>query len=100
MKAIIFVMALALTLSVSAEGPAEGMDFTTQKEKLLKGIEQRLSSLQAEKNCVSAAQDQNAIKACREEQGKKMKEMKVRQVDEQIKRLQDEKARLNQKESK
>lgn len=100
MKAIIFAMALALTLSASAEGPAKVIDFATQKEKLLKGIEQRLSSLQAEKNCISVAQDQNAIKACREEQEKKMKEMKVQQVDEQIKRLQDEKARLNQKESK
>lgn len=100
MKVIIFAAAITLTLSAFAEGPAKGMDFTAQKEKILKNLEQRLSFLQAEKTCISAAQDQNALKVCREEQEKKMKEMKSQEVDEQIKRLQEEKAKLNQKDSK
>ena len=100
MKAIIFAAAMTLTLSALAEGPAKGKDFTAQKEKILKSMDQRISSLQAEKSCISAAIDHDAMKACREEQEKKMKELKAQQVDEQIKLLQDEKAKLNQKESK
>ena len=80
-KVVIAVVALSLVLSVSAfaiEGsqpPKEtAPNFEQMKVDHLKKLEERMSSLQQEKTCVQAANNQDDLMACRAKHKAEMKE--------------------------
>ena len=102
------VLSLCLSLPVWAneDGGKEDQaaQFSKHKQEMAQGIDAQISNLQTTKSCLSSAQDGDGMKKCFEEQGKRQKEMhdqqeqkRKQQIDEQIKHLQDEKAKIDQK---
>lgn len=101
------VMILSLALLVTAiygtyvtygaeEGAGKDEKFAQNKQAALQEIDGRITMLQTAKNCISSAQDREALKHCREEMEKLHEQKRSQELDKKIKQLQDEKAKINQ----
>ena len=65
---------LSLSLFALIAAPAFADDaLNAKKEELKKGIEERITALQKDKECVEGAQDHAALKGCRQESVKERK---------------------------
>jgi hypothetical protein len=91
-----------LGLQASADEKLEKM-----KQETLTHLDSRIQALNSAKSCVSAAQDAAALKKChlalREERmmgHEAMLEKRKQKIDEQMKRLEAEKAKLQSSEKK
>ncbi len=78
---IFFIMAailLSFTIAFAQQPPTQppagkGQKFETVKQKILDNLDARMSLLQQEKGCVSAAQNVQDLKNCREQTEKARK---------------------------
>jgi len=75
--AVLMLASVAFAASTaSAPNPASGKtgqpgpNFAAHKQKIVDQITQRIQRLQAVQACVQAAQDHQALKACRESAGR------------------------------
>lgn len=68
----LFLLVALMVFSFNSFAEDKVTNFALVKEKVLKHIDERISSLQENKSCVSAAQNHQDLKACR----KKMQEMR------------------------
>ncbi|MGK5086787.1 hypothetical protein WDW86_04460 [Bdellovibrionota bacterium FG-2] len=78
-------------------------DFSKHKQAFIVELDRHLTALQTAKNCTTAAQDHDALKKCRDELHKtrmqmqsEMKDKHKQSLDARIKKLQDEKAKMEQ----
>jgi hypothetical protein len=78
MKALVLCSIFFMSFSALADkhDGMEGKTFEEKKAKALEGIEKRLSFINETKTCVTAATDENALKACREKMKAHRKTMK------------------------
>jgi hypothetical protein len=103
MKLLMAVFAFALCYAAYAN---EG-DVSKAKQEFLSDLETRIANLTQAKNCVSAAQNHDALKACREalHSAQKQEMMQMREkhkadIDARIQKLQEEKTKLQQEQNK
>ncbi len=92
---------LSLSSSAFAENKDDLQGFENRKKEILQRIDERQSFVQKEKECIGAAQNHDALKKCREinkEQidhlREKRQEHRRQSLDDKIKKLQDQKAKL------
>ena len=83
MKKVVIAVAIAVSLvfamsAFAVEGSrptkAQCADFDQTKAFHMKKLDERINSLQQEKTCVQAAQNQDELKACRSKHRAEMKE--------------------------
>lgn len=81
-------LCLSLLLVPFLAQAAEGENFAEMKAKMVTKIEERIQKMQEHKNCVSAAADKEALKAChkdmkewRKDQREESKEMREKRRD-------------------
>lgn len=90
MKALVLVGIYLISISAFADHHDEmkGKTFEEKKAKALEGIEKRISFINETKACVTAATDENGLKACREKmkaQRNAMKEMRQKRREDKKK---------------
>lgn len=102
MKKILFAFAVA-GLTFSSIVYAQEEDFAKRKQKILQSVDRRLSFLQEEKSCITAAKDQEALRACHESMQQKRKDMmkqdraeREEMINQQIQQLQERKKKLGE----
>ena len=82
MKNLLIVATLILSTTTFAKGPkgdgqGDGQKtFADHKSKVLERIDARMANIEEHKKCVSAAQDKKALKACREANQERMKNLR------------------------
>lgn len=78
MKAMILCTFFLMSLSAFSDHHDEmkGKTFEEKKAKALEGLEKRLAFINETKTCVTAAKDENGLKACREKMKAHRKAMK------------------------
>lgn len=76
-------------------------DLAAKKQEITKDLDARISRLQEAKTCIAGAQTHDAIKNCHETLKKAneafealRKERKTHQIEDRIKKLEEEKAKL------
>jgi predicted nuclease with TOPRIM domain len=90
------------------EGKPDPARFEKHKKMMLEEVDARITAIQSLKTCISGAKAQEDIEKCRhaeqdsmkkhrEEMQAKMKEHKKEAIDDRIKKLQDEKSKLEEK---
>lgn len=102
MKRLILLGALLIAATVAqAEGAPGNPDFAKFKKDKLEGLETRISVLQEQKSCLGSASSHEDMKKCHDSMEGKEKElkakheaMKAQHIDDKIKKLQEEKAKL------
>ena len=106
--AAIFATVMMLTSLAQATDSAAGAGkkdegFQKHKQETLDHLDHMIASMQKMKSCASAAKSHEDMKACHESQKGEMHAMEEKNrehhkemIDQRIKELQDEKAKLNQ----
>lgn len=116
MKTTIAALAAVLLMSASAALANEGAPgheknekehFAEMKAAMLKDVDAQIGALQKFRACAEAAADHPAMKKCHEEREAAMKEMRkskkaerLHMIEEQQRRLDEEKAKLKQEDAK
>lgn len=95
MKMLLVIAALISTSSFAADDMV-----AKEKANIEKNIDQRISLLQDEKSCISAVIAREDFKKCREKSEMAQKAKKAEHIDEQIKKLQAEKEKMNSEPKK
>lgn len=84
-----------------AEGPREpggkNVNFENHKQEMLQNLDERIALLQTEKNCLSAAKEQGDAKKCREQADEKQKEIRLKKMEHQKQKLDEEMKKLKEK---
>ena len=71
---LLFSLTLFLGVPVAgAEEPAAGEGFDARKAEITKSLDERITALQHDKECVQKAADQAALKGCRQERAQERK---------------------------
>ena len=102
MKVIVAVMLFALPFFAFADDMENG--FKDHKAHEIKMIEERIAALNQTKSCLEGANDQAAVKKCneaakaeREKMEAEHKAERAKNIDQRIQKLQEEKAKMNEK---
>ncbi len=97
-----FIVLCAFSLELRAE---EGANFSTHKAEMLANIEEQIAKLQEHKSCVSAANDKEAMKACRDKmkgwrEGERaeMQEKRKERMEKRLKKMEEKKQAKEAKE--
>jgi len=109
MKIALFVILtcfFGMSFSALAADPTPAKtdtNFPKHKQETLDHLDKMISAMQEMRTCVAGAKAHEDMKACHEAQEKNMhamemqhKEHRKEMIDDQIKRLQDEKAKMNE----
>lgn len=99
---VMFIVLWTFSLESRAE---EGANFATHKAEMLANIEERITKLQEHKSCVAAANDKEAMKACREKmkdwrEGERaeMQEKRKERMEKRMKKMEEKKQAKEAKE--
>lgn len=91
------LVALVCVSHAIARGKGKDLDsagFAGQKTQMLERISEREKRIAGHKQCVSAAQSQESLKACREKMQEDMAEVRAERIDNRIERLEKRKESL------
>lgn len=90
------ISAAFILIGMSPCAFADGKDpeFSENKQHIVKGLSEDISALQTAKSCVSSASDREALKACMDALEKTRRQRRAENIDEKIRKLQEEKAKL------
>jgi hypothetical protein len=85
------LMTLLTTSSFANTDKSQTDKFSLRKEKMISSIDERIESLQTTKACYQKAQDEKALKSCREEIKKQMKKNRANRQEKKATKQQKRK---------
>lgn len=98
MKQLVVIVMMVFSSSVFAQDKAAD-DFAKTKSDILSHIDKRLAFMQEHKACVSAAQNVEALKACRQKMRDSKMDMRMDYMGMKMDRMEMRKKRMKEKSS-